>query len=138
MPAQTTASLGELIRRRRRNYNGRALSQVEVGELLGVHQSTVAKYERGDKIGVEKLVRVADFLGMDFTEVLAIYHGTAEASTADDALVAQVEDLRSVVETLSATVSHLMQRLDAQHSEAEPAAAPRGRRPAKPGARPTS
>lgn len=116
--ANSTTTLGALLRRRRLELKHR---QVHVGQVLGVGQSTVAKYERGDRIGADRLAAVADYLGMDFTEVLSIYHGfggyaapTEEESEAP--LEHQVETLTQVVQDLSAQLASLNSLLEANEA----------------------
>lgn len=66
-------SIGDMIRRRRRE---RGYNQTQAGDILGVNQSTVAKWEVGrDNPGIEKLPIIAEFLGIPFPEVMALYHG---------------------------------------------------------------
>lgn len=106
--SKPNVSLGDLLRRRRLEHDH---TQTHVAEILGVNQSTVAKYERGDGIGPERLARIADYLDMEFSEVLSIYHGFADGAgrsvEPEEALESQVEELTRVVRDLSAQLELL-------------------------------
>lgn len=68
--------LGRLVREGRlgRSRNGKALSIRQLAERLGVHHSYLSRIERGDDVGLrpEKLVKLAELLGLDSHFVLAV------------------------------------------------------------------
>ncbi len=57
-------AIGKEIRKARR---GRRLSQAELGGALGMSRTTIGQIENGtvQDIGVRKLVRVLEFLGLE-------------------------------------------------------------------------
>lgn len=129
MTAERDDTIGSMLRRRRHELN---LKQDDVAKMLGVNQSTVAKYERGDRIGADRLDKVAEFLGLDFDDVLRIYHGfSAEgAEPASDPRDAQVEALTAQVATLSAQMAELLTELRGGTSAPAPRTG-RSRRPSQ-------
>lgn len=62
-------TLGEVIRRRRRRLG---LNQTQVGVVFGVDQSTVARWERGDRISPERLEKVAQWLELPMELVMRL------------------------------------------------------------------
>lgn len=102
-------TIGTMLRRRRHELD---LTQDDVGKTLGVNQSTVAKYERGDRVGSDRLDKVADFLGLEFDDVLRIYHGfTADVDVPVDPRDAQMSALTEQVATLSEQMAALVEEL---------------------------
>ena len=67
-PPQTVMA-GELLRRHRRH---RHQSQAEAALDIGVNQSTVSKWERGDRIGWDHTADVATYLGISPAAFLAV------------------------------------------------------------------
>jgi DNA-binding XRE family transcriptional regulator len=65
-PGSVTA--GEMLRRRRRELND---TQATAAQRLGVNQSTVSKWERGERIGWDHVADVADYLGIPPVLVVA-------------------------------------------------------------------
>lgn len=64
----TEQSIGDMIRRVRRE---RGLTQDQAAAQLGVHQATVAKWERGDRVASERIPAIAEWLGRPVTELVA-------------------------------------------------------------------
>ncbi|WP_116305308.1 helix-turn-helix domain-containing protein [Nitratidesulfovibrio sp. HK-II] len=68
--------LGRLVREARleRNLGGKPLSIRQLADRLGVHHSYLSRIERGDDVCLkpDKLLKLADLLGMDHHLVLAV------------------------------------------------------------------
>ncbi len=124
------AKIGELIRRKRRDNR---MNQVDAAAILGINQSTVAKWERGDRIAADRLPSLARFLGMPLAELLPLYHagavddGFTEAIEEIHLILTAVEDLprdlaalRADVAGLRTDISRLERalRLEPRHSDA--------------------
>lgn len=62
------ATAGELMRRRRRELGH---TQADAARSIGVNQSTVSKWERGDRIGWDHAANVAAYLGITPAALLA-------------------------------------------------------------------
>lgn len=106
--APVELTLGELIRRTRRN---RDINQELAGRELKVNQSTVAKWERGDRPAPEKLPLIARFIDMPLPQVLQLYHGTRDMGYA--ATVAEINARLADLHTLVSTLAPLVQRVEA-------------------------
>lgn len=59
---------GEMLRRRRRELHD---TQAAAAQRLGVNQSTVSKWERGERIGWDRIADVAEYLGIAAVLVVA-------------------------------------------------------------------
>ena len=96
-------SLGELLRRKRRSVG---LNQQGLADRLAVNQSTVAKWERGDRPAPDKLAALAAFLDLPLSRVLALHHGAADAEP-DHAVAPIVRSLGSKIAGLRHEVADL-------------------------------
>lgn len=69
-PGATPApvSQGELLRRRRRHLGH---TQAQAASAIGVNQSTVSKWERGERIGWDHAGAVSAYLGVEPAAFLA-------------------------------------------------------------------
>ena len=143
MPKKTSPTveltIGELIRRTRRNHttevDGRAIhmNQELAARELHVNQSTVAKWESGQRPAPEKLPLIARFVGMPLPQLLQLYHGTRDGGYA-----ASLEEINARLTSLHAAVSQipdlvariatLEQRLNSQSSSPARAASRTPRR----------
>lgn len=96
-------NLGSAIRRRRQELG---YSQQLLATELGVNQSTVAKWERGDTMKPHHLVLVARFLNMSTAEAMARFLGENEGeiqwrreiSEKQAALEAELDRLRATLD----------------------------------------
>lgn len=113
------ARIGELVRRQRKALD---LNQQDLGEMFGINQSSVAKWERGAKPAASHLPKIAKFLDLPLEAVLAIYHEAPEASFTE-----AVEEIRLTVASLDRRMAELTHRVIAL---ATPAQAPADRRDA--------
>ncbi|MBN1103298.1 MAG: helix-turn-helix transcriptional regulator [Deltaproteobacteria bacterium] len=59
--------LFEIGRRIRQARKGRKITQAELGKALGMSRTTIGQIEKGtvQDIGVRKLIRVLEFLGLE-------------------------------------------------------------------------
>lgn len=68
----------ELGRRLRSWRKGRGLSQVALGDLVGLSGHQIHKYERGfNRLSVSMLVRICRVLGCEFSNVVVEIEGLA-------------------------------------------------------------
>mgnify|MGYP000005729593 CR=1 FL=1 len=105
-------TIGEMIRRTRRN---RDMNQELAARELKVNQSTVAKWERGDRPRPEKLGAIAKFVGMPLPQLLQLYHGTKDPGYAAslDEINGRLSHLQEQVASIPALVARI-ERLEAQ------------------------
>ncbi len=94
-----TATLGEAIRARRIALG---LSQQALSDQIGVNQSTIAKWEGGQKIAPKHLPVVAEMLEMTPGEVMSKFLGIPEESALKPALLEVMETQDELVDEVAA------------------------------------
>lgn len=102
-------TIGELIRRTRRN---RDMNQELAARELKVNQSTVAKWERGDRPRPEKLNAIAKFVGMPLPQVLQLYHGTGDKDLAYAATIDEINERLADMNALVQQIPELLERIE--------------------------
>lgn len=109
-------TIGELIRRRRRMLR---LNQTTTAQTIGVNQSTVTKWERGERPRDDNLPAIARFLDLPIAEVLSVVHGT----TADDEaeVTSELRELRREIKLLRGEVARLYVKVESLQPLAAPA-----------------
>ncbi|WP_423129724.1 helix-turn-helix domain-containing protein [Gaoshiqia sp. Z1-71] len=78
------------------------ISQKEVGEELGISQAAYAKIEAGSSITIDRLYKIAEFLGVSVGDLLGIELPSNK----------NVEDLKTQIEELKKRISELEEQLN--------------------------
>jgi transcriptional regulator with XRE-family HTH domain len=78
-----------------RLLNQHKLTQLELAEKIGVHQSTVNRWTKGADIKPENLIALASFIGQTVDDFLL--SESVDATISDDAAMARlIDDMRTI------------------------------------------
>lgn len=87
----TSKEMGEMIRTRRRELG---ISQEKLAEMLGVSYQQVQRYENGNnKLNVENLQVIANFLSLPVTDFFKVHHRDAVAEASPSYMPAEEKNL---------------------------------------------
>jgi transcriptional regulator with XRE-family HTH domain len=73
------------------------ISQKEISESLGISQAAYAKFESGNSITVDRLYKIAEFLGVSINEILEI-QPTKLKEDLNESLILEIESLKKQIE----------------------------------------
>lgn len=105
---------GRLLRQQRAARN---LRQYQLADRMGVDQTTIAKWERGDGVPATRLAELSDALAWDFGGMLALYHGVDSTDEvpprpAVDTVMSHIDALRDFFVETQARVDALQARVE--------------------------
>jgi transcriptional regulator with XRE-family HTH domain len=75
------------------------ISQKEISESLGISQAAYAKFESGNSITVDRLYKIAEFLGVSINEIIDI-GPTKLNEDLNESLILEIESLKKQNENL--------------------------------------
>lgn len=75
------------------------VSQKEIAESLGISQAAYAKFESGNSITIDRLYKIAEFLGVSINEILDI-KPTKLNDDLNVSLISEIESLKQQIENL--------------------------------------